>query len=66
MAETEMTVKVKLDVADELIRCMCEIMNMWQDMHPGKFVALVPHGNEYRYEICDVQDGGRISRERKG
>ena len=59
----KVNVDIALNVTDDTIQAVCGLLNVWQDAHPGKIVLLVPDGDEYRYQVCDVTEW-QISRKR--
>lgn len=47
------TVSVRITPDDETMETILKLLNLWQDAHPGKMVAMVPQKDRYGYEIID-------------
>ena len=60
MADSTITVEMRLVPSEEsLAACLC-LLNLWQEENPDKMVAMVPDKDRYRYEIIlreNVQHG---------
>ena len=53
MAEAVMNLQINLCPSEETIKVILMLLNMWQDAHPEKMVAMVPAKDRYQYEIID-------------
>lgn len=48
-----LSIKVRLSPDEETMQLILLMLNMWQDSHPNKTVAMVPAKDRYQYEIIE-------------
>ena len=56
VASDRLTVEVRVTPGEDTMRMVLALLNLWQDAHPGKMVALVPDREKYVYEV--IERGG--------
>jgi len=49
----ELRMNIELTPGEETMKAIIALLNLWQDAHPDKMVAMVPQGDRYVYEIID-------------
>ena len=54
------SIKIRMTPDDETLNVILAILNLWQDVHPDKMIAMVPAKEKYVYEIIDRIDRKRI------
>ena len=48
-----LSIKVRLSPDEETMQLILLMLNMWQDSHPNKMVAMVHAKDRYQYEIIE-------------
>lgn len=51
MASDQLMLTIRLIPDDETMAVILAMLNMWQDAHPDRMVAMVPAKDRYEYEI---------------
>ena len=49
----ELRMDIQLTPGDDTMKAIIALLDLWQDAHPDRMVAMVPQGDRYVYEIID-------------
>jgi hypothetical protein len=45
--------EIQLAPGDDTMKAIIAMLDLWQDAHPDRMVAMVPQGDRYVYEIIN-------------